>query len=228
VCLVTWMPTGMLDWPGRMAATVFLAGCNLRCPFCHNPTLVHPASPAPVYESFLEYLRARRTWLDGVVITGGEPTTDTALPAFLDDLSTLRIPAKLDTNGTRPQVVSSVVEAGLVAFVALDVKAAPERYAEACGGADVWPSVAESIRILLARDVAHEFRTTVFPGAVDLEDLVDIARSISGGDRYVLQQYRPGKTLSPAAASVKPYSRDQLFEIAEECSAYISTVVRGA
>jgi len=211
-----------------MAATVFLSGCNLRCPFCHNPELVHPASPAPVYGALLEYLHARRRWLDGVVITGGEPTIDNALPAFLDDLSALRIPTKLDTNGTQPQVVSPVVDAGLVAFVALDVKATPGRYTEACGASDVWPSVAESIRILLASDVAHEFRTTVFPGAVDLEDLVTIARGISGGERYVLQQYRPGKTLSPTAAAVQPYPRDQLLEAAEECSAYIPTVVRGA
>ncbi len=224
-----WMPSGLLDWPGRMAATVFISGCNLRCPFCHNPDLVVVSGGQDAHDALFEHLRSRKDWIDGVVVTGGEPTTDPSLFSLLDEFATLCLPVKLDTNGTDPETLATLIESGLIASVALDVKASPERYPEATGRTDdVWPAVHESIRVILGSGIHHEFRTTVCPSVVSAADLVEIAEAIEGGDRYVLQQFRPERTLSLEVKDVEPFSPDLLSTAAEKCSRYIPTTVRGA
>jgi pyruvate formate lyase activating enzyme len=219
--------SGMLDWPGRLSATVFLGGCNLRCPFCHNPELVgapkHPGS----LERILDHVRAKRDWLDGIVVTGGEPTTDPALLDLLRVLKSEGLPVKLDTNGTAPALVGSLIADGLVDFVALDVKAAPARYDFATRTAGLWPSVKATIRVLIDSGVEHEFRTTCYPSAVDTADLPNIASQLAGGRRYAIQQFRPQRTLDPAAGSVRPHDPESLRRAALCCAVHLPTVVRG-
>jgi len=219
---------GMLDWPGRVTSTVFLSGCTLHCPYCHNPDLVGAARHREPIDALLEHVRDRRAWLDGVVITGGEPTADPHLPELLSLLKAEGMPIKLDTNGTRPHTLSQILDSGLVDFVALDVKATPERYERATGIKDVWPAVDSSISAVMASGVEHEFRTTCYPLAVGPNDLVHIAARLSGGQRYVLQQFRARRTLDPAAVSVRPHSSETLCSAAARCSTFLPTAVRGA
>lgn len=219
---------GMLDWPGKVTATVFIGGCNMRCPFCHNPELV--SSPRRTYstDDLFTLVRERRTWLDGIVVTGGEPCLDPHLPELLRGLKSEGMPVKLDTNGTLPDVVESLLVERLLDYVAMDVKATPQRYERATGIDGLWPRVERSIRAIIESGVDHEFRTTCYPLAVGPDDPQRIAQSLEGARRYVLQQFRPSRTLDPAAISVRPHDRETLCRAAERCSARVPTTVRGA
>lgn len=228
VGIAAFQRAGMLDWPGRLAATVFMAGCTLRCPYCHNPELVASARHSQPLDDLIEHIRSRRGWLDGVVITGGEPTASHGLFEILAMLRSEGVPVKLDTNGTDPDVLTSILARDLVDFVALDVKATPERYERATGSSTAWPRVERSITAIMDSKVAHEFRTTCYPLAVGPNDLVHIASRLAGGDRYVLQQFRPHRTLDAAAVSVRPHAASTLCTAAERCSAFLPTSVRGA
>ncbi|MDH4140845.1 MAG: anaerobic ribonucleoside-triphosphate reductase activating protein [Coriobacteriia bacterium] len=223
-----WHGSGMLDWPGRMATTLFVTGCNLRCPYCHNSDILAADSAREgALEGLLEHVHARRSWIDGVVVTGGEPTLDPALFALLDKFAALCLPVKLDTNGTNPSVLRSLLDERLVAYVALDVKTVPARYADVTGVKDAWARVEESVALLFGSCIPHEFRTTVFPRAVSLDELPEIASMLRNGDHYVLQQFRPQHTLDPSAEAVHPYFEDDLVAAAQACSRFLPTTVRG-
>lgn len=224
--LAAWQPSSMLDWPGRMATTVFLRGCPFRCAYCHNPDLIAPGEDADV-AALLEHLERRAGWVDGVAITGGEPTSDPGLVPFLRALRELGLPAKLDTNGSRPDVLARIVDERLVDMVAMDVKTVPERYDALTGVPGSADAVLASVRLVLGSGIPHEFRTTAWPGALTLDDFPRIAASLAGGQRYVIQQFRAERTLDPAAAAVLPFKSEALHEAARACSPYIPTVVRG-
>ncbi len=226
--LAGWQPATMLDWPGKVATTLFLAGCGFRCPFCHNASLVGARGGAVDWPAFIDHLRAKRSWLDGVVVTGGEPTEDPDLPSLLSAIAEEGMPVKLDTNGSHPDVLRHLLAEGLVGYVAMDVKATPERYGEATGRPGLAATVAASVELLVRSGVAHEFRTTVYPDAIALDELPDIASGLLGGRLYALQQFRPGNTLDPHAAEVVPYHRDELKAAAARCATFLPTIVRGA
>jgi len=179
------------------------------------------------WDRIIQDIEAKRSWLDGVVVTGGEPTEDPDLPSLLAALSEIGVLVKLDTNGTRPDVLRHVLAEELVSYVALDVKSIPSRYLEVTAQRGAASLVAESIERLIRSGVDHEFRTTAYPGAVDLIDLPRIARSVSGGRLYVIQQFRSGPTLDPAAAVARPYDDDSLLAAARACSTHLPTIVRG-
>lgn len=221
-----FVPTSMLDWPGVVCTTIFVTGCTLRCPYCHNPELLTGDAPPHMWQSALSHIAIRRGWIDGVVISGGEPTTDPGLPRLLEDLATRGLPVKLDTNGTRPDVLGRVLADGLVEYVALDVKTFPERY-DLLGLPGAAEMVAESIDIVRDSGVRHEFRTTVFPPIITSDELPRLASPLTGGDAYVLQQFRPARTLDPDAASVTPVPPEALTRAASECSRYLPTTTRG-
>lgn len=219
---------GMLDWPGRVTATVFLAGCNLRCPFCHNPELIGTPRRLEPADTLLALVRERRAWLDGIVVTGGEPLSQPGLADLLRTLKREGMPVKLDTNGTYPEALVDLIEEELVDFIALDVKATPDRYERATGIRELWPLVERSVAAILESDLDHEFRTTCYPLAVGPDDPVEIASHLAGGKRYVLQQFRPSRTFDPAAISVRPHAPETLCRTAERCSSYLPTGIRGA
>jgi pyruvate formate lyase activating enzyme len=216
----------MLDWEGHLTTTVFVAGCNLRCPYCHNPDLLVAGDRLDT-EPLIEHLHAKRDWLDGAVITGGEPTLDPGLFDLLDEIAALCLPVKLDTNGTKPDVLRGLIESGLVSAVALDIKTSPHRYGE-LGPGSRWEPVSESLRLVLGSGIPHEVRTTAYPGLVAIDDLAAIARSAAGADRYRIQQFRPDRTLARTAGRISPYSAEALHDAAVACSEYVPTSVRGA
>lgn len=226
--LVGMIPSGMLDWPGRIAATVFVAGCTMRCPYCHNPEIVTGrASHGLRFEDVVHHLAEKRGWIDGIVVTGGEPTADAALIPMLEELKAISVPVKLDTNGSLPDVVEEILGRNLVEFVALDIKAAPHRYDQVTGLSGSWNRVERSLHAILGSGVEHELRTTCYPLAVTLADLDSVATAVVGGRRLVLQQFRQARTLDPAASSVRPYAPEALRSAAVRCSTRIPTVVRG-
>jgi pyruvate formate lyase activating enzyme len=182
----------MVDYPGKMAAVVFCPGCNLNCYYCHNRGLLGGADGHEDHDpdAVLAMLARRRGFLEGVVVSGGEATLQPDLERFLLDVRDLGYPVKLDTNGTRPDVLEALVRSGLVDYVAMDLKAPAEKYGQVCGCDVDLDAVDRSIRILLGGRVDYEFRTTMAP-ELTREDLFAIVRWIRGARSYVLQQYRP-------------------------------------
>jgi pyruvate formate lyase activating enzyme len=180
----------LVDYPGKVAATVFLPGCNLRCPFCHNASLVLGGAAEISEAEVLAFLKKRRGLLDGVCVTGGEPLVQRGLPDFLARVKELGYPVKLDTSGCDPDGLRDVCLRGLVDYVAMDVKSDPEHYAEAVGvpGFDLGP-VRESIAFLLSGNVDYEFRTTVARGLHTPEIVRGAAELIAGAGRYYLQMF---------------------------------------
>ena len=176
----------LLDFPGKVACTVFLSGCNFRCPYCHNAELLDGRiEPLMSVEEFLSFLKKRVGLLDGVCVSGGEPTLHPGLKELLGQIKAMGYAVKLDTNGSRPAVLKELAEEGLVDYVAMDIKNAPDKYAPTCGlsAMDLAP-IEESIRFLLAGKVDFEFRTTVVRELHTAQDIVKIGRwltELSGG-----------------------------------------------
>lgn len=198
-----FIPFTLADFPGRPAAVIFAAGCNLRCPFCHNPELV-TGSGELALDDILSFLEARRGLLHGVCISGGEPTLSPGLYELLVRLKDLGYAVKLDTNGTSPQQLFQLISADVVDYVALDIKSAPQKYSRACGRELDPCCVAESAAVLKEWG-AYELRTTAVPGLVELSDLSAIGQWLGPVKRYALQQFRPGKTLAPEYHQLAPY-----------------------
>ena len=184
--------TTLLDYPGHLACTVFLPGCNLRCPYCHNASLVLPQRCCPGSispEALLRFLEKRAGLLEGVCITGGEPTLHRELPALLRQIRQLGYLTKRDTNGSNPRMLSSLLEEGLLDYVAMDIKNSPARYRETCGGADIFPQARESAAMLMESGIEYEFRTTVCHPFHDPAQLKAIGAWLRGAKRYFLQPF---------------------------------------
>jgi pyruvate formate lyase activating enzyme len=222
-----WVRSSLIDFPEHIATVLFTGGCNFRCPMCHNADLVlRPAElPSLPEEMVWDFLARREGLIDGVVITGGEPTLQADLAPFLATIHRRGVDVKLDTNGYRPGALERLFADGLVDYVALDVKAPPARYAVLSGLPEVDPDrVGRSIELLRQGDVAHEFRTTVVPGLLTVEDVEAIARSIAGAERYVLQQFRPVGTLDPELEEASPYPVDVLETMATCAERWVDRV----
>ena len=178
----------LLDYPGKVACTVFLAGCNFRCPFCHNSELLDgTAEEVMEREEFLQFLERRKGLLDAVCVSGGEPTLQPDLPGFLERIKAMGFAVKLDTNGSRPHVLKELVNRGLVDYVAMDIKNSPARYAETAGAETDLKKLEESIRYLTGGVVDYEFRTTVLQQLHDVHSVTEMGTwvSVLAGGRKV-------------------------------------------
>jgi anaerobic ribonucleoside-triphosphate reductase activating protein len=209
----------LLDFPGAVACTVFLGGCDFRCPYCHNAELLDPNFPPLMDETeLLAFLKKRQGLLDGVCITGGEPLLRQELPTLLGEIRALGYKIKLDTNGAHPAQLRRILDAGLADYVAMDIKNSPERYAETIGRAqfDVAP-IRESVRLLMAGDTDYEFRTTVVAELHGEEDIRAIGRWIAGARRYFLQPFTDRETVPLAGLSAPTQAQlDRFLAIARE------------
>lgn len=185
--------TTLLDYPGKVAATVFFGGCNFRCPFCHNSSLVlSPGQTPPCsLDDILHVLKKRRKILDGVCISGGEPTLDPDLPALCREIKDLEYPIKLDTNGTNPGLLEELAQNRLIDYVAMDIKTSPQHYPLLTGISqpDI-NKIRQSAQWLLAGSMPFEFRTTVVHELHSDEDFMEIARWLAGAPKYYLQEYK--------------------------------------
>ena len=221
----------LLDYPGVVACTVFTAGCNFRCPFCHNAMLVLPEQiddECLTDDEVFGFLKKRRGVLDGVAVTGGEPLLHADMPEFLARVKELGYKIKLDTNGSNPELLSEIVKNKLVDRVAMDIKNAPEEYARTIGlkSFDIAP-VERSKEMLLRGDIDYEFRTTVVKGIHTKESLIGAAKWIEGAKEYYLQQFKDsGNLILPDGLSA--YDENQMHALADAVRDYVPTVeVRG-
>lgn len=220
----------LLDYPGTVACTVFTGGCNFRCPFCHNASLVLPERLArdTDEEQVLSFLRKRQGILDGVAVTGGEPLLHRELPELLEKIRGLGYKIKLDTNGSFPDALEDVVRARLVDRVAMDIKNSPELYAASVGveGFDLAP-VERSKDFLLRGEVEYEFRTTVVKSLHTEQGLVSAAKWIAGAKEYYLQQFKDsGDVIS--AGGLGAFDEKEMHSLADAVRAYVPSVqVRG-
>ena len=224
------MKLTLLDFPGHTACTVFTGGCNYRCPFCHNAELVlRPSAQPEIPEAeFFALLKKRRGLLDGVAVTGGEPTLQPDLPDFLRRIRDLGYAVKLDTNGTRPDLLRRLAEEGLVQYVAMDIKNAPGRYGETAGVEDPrLDMVRASAAFLLEGTVPYEFRTTAVRELHRPEDLREIGRWLRGAERYFIQCFADSGDL--IEAGLHPCSREELELLLEAVRPFIPAAeLRGA
>lgn len=182
----------LCDYPGVPAAVIFLQGCNLNCTFCHNRDLIpmNSRQPGVALDDIHRYLQKRKKQVDGVVITGGEPTVQAELPDLLDGLRNLEVNIKLDTNGTRPEFLRTLIENELVDYVAMDIKAPWEKYDSLSGAVVDIEAIKRSMELLAASGIAHHFRTTKVDHLLDDDDIASIRREIPVGSSYVIQNYR--------------------------------------
>ena len=217
--------TTLLDYPGHVAATVFTGGCNFRCPFCHNGSLVlNPGEQPVIPESeVLSYLEKRRRVLEGVCVTGGEPTLQNGLREFMERLKNMGFLVKLDTNGSRPEILKELVQAGLVDYVAMDIKASWGNYGRAVGleHYDTAP-VRESADFLKEARVSYEFRTTVVRGIHEPEEFEEIGKMLAGCENYYLQGFRESDYMVGCGCS--GFSAAEMEEMAEKARKYIDKV----
>jgi len=226
--------TSLVDFPERVSAVVFTSGCNFRCPFCHNPELAGDFDAPPPddfldAEEVLAFLDRRRRVLGGVVLTGGEPLAHAAIVSFAAEIRSLGLALKIDTNGSFPERLTEVAPD----YVAIDVKTSPDRYGELVAS----PGAAEhavkrlrrTIDWVLETGVEHEFRTTVVPGLVDVSTFEAILDLVEGTSRYVLAQFRGGKTLDPGLSKSLPYPTAMLEHLRDLAEARgIPCLIRGA
>ena len=218
----------LLDFPGRVACTVFLGGCDFRCPFCHNYELACGTAPAVMDDGeLLAFLSKRQGLLDGVAITGGEPCLHAGLPDLLARIRELGFATKLDTNGYHPAMLARLIDEGLVDYVAMDIKNSPEKYARTCGVERIdMALINESIRILTETAPDYEFRTTVVAELHEASDFHAMGEMIAGARRYFLQSFTDRDTV-PFEGFSAP-SPDEIRAYADIARAYVpDTQVRG-
>jgi len=225
----------LVDWDGRVSSVIFLPGCNMRCPFCYNATLVlHPHKlPTIPFEEVEEYLKKNRGWVDGVVITGGEPTIHNDLPNLCQKIKELDFSVKLDTNGTNPRMIRRLIDNEFVDSVAMDVKAplTEEKYSKASGvnAKDMLEKIEEAIDTLLRLDIEYEFRTTVVPTLHKKEDIEEICHKIKNCRKYAIQNYKTQvETISRKFKGLKPFSERRMKMFLKTAKKIIpNTMLRG-
>lgn len=212
----------LLDYPGKVACTIFLAGCNFRCPFCHNASLVTHIRPGGAIpeEDVLAFLEKRRNVLDGVCITGGEPLLTPELDRFMEKIKNMGYHIKLDTNGSNVNRLEYLVNRGLIDYVAMDIKNVPEKYGMTIGIEDYHPeNVLKSADYLMTGTVPYEFRTTVVREFHKRDDFEGIGRWLAGADRYYLQSFKDSADV--IQPGLRAYTKEILEQALEIVRKYI-------
>lgn len=222
----------MIDYPGKIAATVFCLNCNFKCPWCYNSQIVLPdkikKQSRVAEKELLFFLEQRKDFLEGVCICGGEPTLQQDLPEFAKKIKNMGYKVKLDTNGSNSEMLSRLIQEGLLDYVALDIKAPKEKYKEIAGlmhNADEQiANIERSISVLKNGAIDYEFRTTVVPLLLCKDDILKIAHWISPAPKYFLQNFQPKDTaVDPDFSGVKPYPQDYLLEIKQAIEPFFET-----
>ncbi|WP_457638596.1 anaerobic ribonucleoside-triphosphate reductase activating protein [Persephonella sp.] len=187
----------MIDYPGKISAVIFVQGCNFRCPYCHNRELVLPEyfRRSIDEEEVFEFLKSRQGKLEGVVITGGEPTIFPDLPDFMHRIKMMGFYLKLDTNGSNPEMLETIIDRRLADFIAMDIKAPIEQYSEITGSQISKEKILKSISLLKESKIPYEFRTTVVSGLHTYFDILKICTTINGAERYAIQNFHPSENL---------------------------------
>jgi pyruvate formate lyase activating enzyme len=218
--------TTLIDFPGKIAATVFTSGCNFFCPWCYSAELVLPEKikkhPRISEEEFFNFLKSRQGLLEGVAICGGEPTLQADLPDFIKKIKELGFLVKLDTNGSNPRMLKDLIDGKKIDYVAMDIKTSKEKYEETLKGNVNMKDIEESVKILKEGKLDYEFRTTVVPGIHKKEDILALAQWIKGAPKYYLQKFMPAKTIDPGFERIKSYPDTWFSDVKKEISPYFN------
>lgn len=220
--------TTLLDFPGRVACTVFTGGCNFRCPFCHNASLVTHVDPAQAIpqENVLAYIKKRKGILDGVCVTGGEPLLQPDLADFCRLVRAEGLAVKLDTNGAYPDRLESILKENLVDYIAMDIKNSKEEYAKTCGLSEFPEGIEKSIYLIMNAGIPYEFRTTVVRELHTEESMRALARRIAGAERYFLQAFTDSGDLIGRGMSA--YGEQEMALLLKAVQVYVpSAALRG-
>lgn len=220
--------TTLLDYPGIVAATIFLGGCNFCCPFCHNGDLVLHSGEIPEYseEEIFTFLKKRKNVLEGVCITGGEPTLYEELPDFIKKIKDLGYKVKLDTNGSNPEMVKRLLDGKQIDYVAMDIKAPVYKYDEVCGASVDMEKIQQSVELIKTGEISYEFRTTVVREFHTKEDILEIGKWLNGAEYYYLQSYQD--TENNIRQGFSAMEKEELFTLQKELQKYVKKVkVRG-
>jgi pyruvate formate lyase activating enzyme len=220
--------TSLIDYPKNICSVIFLPGCNFRCGYCHNPELVIDEGLNEVMEGWLlNKVEERKGLVDSVCITGGEPTLHKDLPEFIKKLKDKGLKVKLDTNGSNPEMLKQLIKDKFIDFIAMDVKNVFEKYENTINSKISSDVIKESIKTVIRSGLEHEFRTTVLPILHKKEDIVKIAKSVAGANKYVIQQFvSTEKILDKNFSKEDRYSEKELEEIRKECNKYVKTEIR--
>lgn len=223
--------TSLIDYAPHVASVIFLKGCNFRCPYCQNPDLVLDSAELPTMpeEEILNFLEKRKKWIDGVCISGGEPTIQKDLPVFVEKIKKLGLKVKLDTNGSSPQMLKELIDKKLVDHISMDIKAPIEKYVDVIKIKININDIKESVDIIKKSDIDYEFRTTVVPTITKEEDIKKIGEWLKGSERFFIQQFRPNTCLDKNFESIKPYTKQELQKLMILAEPYFEFVgMRGA
>lgn len=214
----------LIDYPGKLAATVFICGCNFRCPFCYSSEIVLPEKikiqPKFSEKEFFDFLKSRKNLIEGVVICGGEPTMCRDLISFIKKIKKEGFFVKLDTNGSEPKVLENLISEKLIDYVAMDIKAPFLNYAKAAGVKVDLAKIKKSVELIKKSGIDYEFRTTVVPGVHTREDILQMARDLAPAKKYFLQNFLPQKTMDKKFESIKPYPIEFLLAIQKAISPF--------
>lgn len=211
----------LIDYPGKVACMIYTIGCNFRCPYCHNPELVDETADVLSEEKIFEFLHSRKSLIDGVVITGGEPTMHDDLLEFIQKIKSMGFLIKLDSNGTRPEMIKQALDSNLVDYIAMDIKSPLESYSQQVARPVNTDAVRESISIIMNSSIEYEFRTTVVKQLLSEEAIESIAKSIAGAKRYYLQKFIPTKILNPQLLRKVSYSDDEFRILQQKIIPYV-------
>lgn len=217
----------LIDYPGKISAIIFTQGCNFRCPYCHNPELVDPKlyKPCLFSKDILDFLDHRRGKLDAVNITGGEPTLQEDLIPLIQKIRKMGFAVKLDSNGSRPDVLARLLKEKLLDFVALDIKAPRDKYSQVVKVQMDAGVIAESVRLVLESKIPQEFRTTVVKSMLIPKDILAIAKEIAGAKCYVLQRFQPAHTLDPEFAVEQSFSEEEFLKLKKQLEKIFPLVI---
>lgn len=214
----------LIDYPQKIASVVFTQGCNFRCGYCHNPELLSASKTYGITttDEYIAFLKTRLGKLDGVVITGGEPTLQSGLYEFIHKIKNLGFSVKLDTNGTNPDILNKLIRNNLLDYIAMDIKAPLRKYTQITNVNVSIKDIKNSIKIIIKSNIEHEFRTTVIKSQISPEDIIEIGKIINGAQRYYLQKFIPSKILDINLLNEKTYTDRELQNICNNLKKYIN------
>lgn len=217
--------TTLVDYPGKVAATIFTRGCSFRCGFCHNPELVLPEQFNPLIkeEEIFNFLNTRIGKLEAVCITGGEPTIQPDINEFIRKVKKMGFLVKLDTNGSRPERLKEAIDSGNVDYIAMDIKSSPSKYELTAGVKVIMENVRKSIDIIMNSKIDYEFRTTVCHPLHEVKDFKEIGSLIQGAKRYYIQNFVESKQIDDKTR-YEPFEDEELEEVKEIISKYVKEV----
>jgi len=221
--------TSLIDWEGKIVSTLYVSSCNFRCPYCYNCDLIfHPDNFKDIpFKEINNYLLERKDFIDGICMSGGEPTLYPDLASYFKKIKDKNFLIKLDTNGANPKLLEELLNLGLVDYIAMDIKSSLnfDNYSKAAGIKDkmILEKIRSSIKLMMNSKIDYEFRTTVVPLLHTEETIIEIARYITGAKRFILQNFSPlEKTIDPSYQKIKPYSDEKIQELSEKAKKYVS------